>query len=141
MADKYGIQFAIVPIDNETVKATPVPDDATQIIFGMPSKPNCRAEVLSIGVSFVTLPADGSNVFTYDLVFHDASADADTVLLDDANMLSGITASEILTVWTGNQSLDPGDTIRSVFTVTTPDTAGVGGAWVVAYRIKEWGGE
>ena len=149
MADKYGIQFLIVPLDNEYLKAVPVPDDGSQIIFGCPSVPNCRVEVLSISWCAVTLPIDGADPVTQNLVFHDASADADTTLLTgaagalgDLLAAAGIAvANEFVTIWHGVRSLDPGDTIRADLTIVTPTTAGEGGAWLIAYRIKEWGGQ
>lgn len=149
MADKYGLQFAIVPLDNEVLKATPVPDDADQLIFGMPSLPNCRAEVYSVSLMGHVAVADGTDAATYNIVYHDASADTDTTLLTGATGSAGdlesdtdaFTADECITVWHGVQSLDPGDTIRVALTITTPETAGEGYAFVVVYRIKEWNGQ
>jgi hypothetical protein len=142
--DKYGIQFATVAIDNELLKATPVPDDGQQVLFAAPSRPGCRIEVLSVSLCYAIVPVDGSNVATYDLSYYDASANSATVLLDDADALStnaSLIAYENYTVWVGVQSLDPGDTITAKYTITTPDTAGLGGLWTVAYRVKEWNGE
>mgnify|MGYP001565540638 CR=1 FL=1 len=149
MADKYGIQFMVVPVDNEYLKAVPVPDDGSQVIFGCPSLPGCRVEVLSISWTAVTLPVDAADPVTVTLNFHDASADTDTALLTGAagalgDLLSaaGISvANEFVTVWHGVQSMDPGDTIRFDLTVVTPTTAGEGGAFLVAFRIKEWNGQ
>ena len=149
MADKYGLQFMVVPLDNEYGKATPVPDDGSQIIFGLPSLPNSRAEVYSVSWTAVTLPVDAADPVTTNVVFHDASADTDTTLLTGAagalgDLLSGAgisVANEFVTIWHGVQSLDPGDTIRIDLGIVTPTTAIEGGAFLVAYRIKEWGGQ
>ena len=149
MGDKYGINLALVPVDNEYLKQTPVPDDGSQVVFGCPSAPGIRIEVLSVSWSAVTLPTDGTNPITVNIVFHDASADSDTTLLTGAagaagDLLSaaGISvANEFVTIWNGLQTMDPGDTIRFDLTVTTPDVAGEGGAFLVAYRIKEWNGQ
>lgn len=145
MADKYGINFAIVPIDNEAIKATPVPDDAVLPVFAVPSRPNCRVEVLSVSLTYMgVIPVDGSHAFTGDLTFYDASANTATVLADDVDLKStnaSLVLKEAYTIWTGVQSMDPGDTLSMVTTITTPDTAGDGGVFTVAYRVKEWGGE
>lgn len=147
--DKYGIQFAITPIDNEALKATPVPAAAVLPVFSVPSAPNCRVEVLSIslGASGV-LVVDAADPVTLNLVYHDASADADTTLLTgtagnpgDLKAAGGLTVQETLTIWSGNKSLDPGDSIRAPLTITTPTTAGDGYYFVTAYRVKEWNGE
>ena len=149
MADKYGLQLMVVPLDNEGLKATPVPDDISQIIFGLPSAPNCRAEVYSISLTGVTAVADGTDAATLNLVFHDASADTDTTLLTGATGALGdleataaiFVVNEFVTIWHGVQSLDPGDTIRADVTITTPETAGEGYAFLIVYRVKEWGGQ
>ena len=143
--DKYGIMFAQVPIDNEALKATPVPGAAVLPVFAVPSAPNCRIEVLSVAISYHgVIPIDATHAITGDLNFHDASANSDTVLLDDYSIKStnsSIVAKEALAIWNGCQSLDPGDTLSFILTVTTPDTAADGGLFTVAYRVKEWGGE
>lgn len=143
--DKYGIQFAIVPIDNEAIKATPVPSAAVLPVFAAPSAPNCRIEVLSVSVGYMgVIPVDGTHAFTGDLNFHDASADTDTVLENDYNFKStnaSLVLKETTTFWHGCQSLDPGDTLSLITTITTPDTAGDGGFFLVAYRVKEWNGQ
>jgi hypothetical protein len=136
-----GIQFAVVALDNELFKATPVPDDGEQIIFSAPAAPNCRVEVLSVDIAWAIAPVDASNVITGDLVFHDASGNTDTVLADDVDFEGVDTAYEGRSIWVGNQSLDPGDTLRLEWTITTPDTAGLGGAVIVGYRVKQWNGQ
>ena len=148
MADQYGIQFAIVPIDNEALKATPVPAAAVLPVFGAPSVPNCRIEVVSIGIAGAILVVDAANTVLVDLEYHDASADTDTNLLTggagdlgDLKAAGGLTANEVLTLWHGVQSLDPGDTIRAPLTITTPTTAGDGYYFVVGYRVKVWNGQ
>jgi hypothetical protein len=136
--------LAQVPIDNELIKATPVPDDGKVIIFAVPSRPNSRVEVLSVSLVYNVIPIDASNVATGDLIFHDASADSDTVLLDDFDALStnaSLVANEAFTLWAGKQSMDAGDTLRIALTITTPDTAGLGGLITIAYRVQEWNGE
>ena len=142
--DKYGIMFAQVPIDNELLKATAVPDDGVVIIFAVPSRPNSRVEALSVSLSYNIIPIDGTNAVTGDIVFHDASADSDTVLADDLDLKStntSLVANECFTLWAGVQSMEPGDTLRVPLTETDVDTAALGGLFTVAYRIKEWGGE
>ena len=145
MSDKYGINFTTVPIDNEALKATPVPSSAVLPVFGVPSAPNCRVEVLSVSLTYAgVIPIDASNVMTGDLSFHDASADSDTVLADDYSIKStnaSIVLREALTIWSGCQSMDSGDTLSFILTVTTPDTAADGGYFTVAYRIKEYSGQ
>lgn len=146
--DKYGIQFVIVPIDNEALKATPVPAAPLLPVFGVPSAPNVRVEVLSIAIAGNVLVVDAADPVTLDLVYWDASEDADTTLLTgaagalgDLKAAGGLTAKEALTLWHGCQSLDPGDTIHAALTITTPTTAGDGYHFIVAYRVKEWGGQ
>lgn len=149
MADKYGIQFMIVSIDNEGLKAVPVPDDMSQIIFGAPSAPSSRVEIYSISISCDVAVADGTDAATFNLVYRDASADTETTLLTGATGAFGdleataaiLVAREWVTVWQGVQSLDPGDSIRCDITITTPETAGEGYAFLIAYRIKEWNGQ
>lgn len=142
--DKYGVMLAQVPIDNELLKASPVPDDGVIVFFAAPSVPNCRVEVLAVGLTYNIVPIDGTDALTGDITYHDASADSDTVLLNDFNAKStntNLVANECYTLWTGVQSLDPGDTLRLPLTITSPDTAGLGGLITVAYRVKEWNGE
>lgn len=143
--DKYGIMFAQVPIDNEALKATPVPSAAVIPLFALPSSPNSRVEVLSVSLSYHgVVPIDATHAITGDVSFHDASADTDTVLQDDYSVKSTNTAivlKESVTIWQGCQSFDPGDTLSFVLTVTTPDTAADGGLFTVAYRVKEWNGQ
>lgn len=144
--DKYGIQFAIMPIDNEALKASPVPSGGAVLpVFAVPSAPNVRVEVIGVGVGYMgVIPVDGTDALTGTLNFWDASAAAATALATSVNLKS-TNASLVLknawTFWTGNQSMDAGDTLSMPLTITTPDTAADGGFFVVAYRIKEWNGE
>lgn len=136
--------FAQIPIDNELLKATPVPDDGKVVFFAVPSRPNSRVEVLGVSISYNVVPIDGTDAITGDIIFHDSSADTDTVLSDDFNYKStnaSLVANEAFTVWAGKQSMDAGDTLRLALTITTPDTAGLGGLITVAYRVQEWNGE
>ena len=143
------IQFLHVPIDNEALKAVPVPAAAVLPVFGAPSVPNSRFEVLSIGVGATgVLVVDGTNTVLLDLVYHDASADSDTTLVTgaagaagDLKAAGGLVLNEVFTLWQGTQSMDPGDTIRAPLTITDPDTAGMGYYFVVAYRVKVWNGQ
>jgi hypothetical protein len=84
---------------------------------------------------------DASNVITFDLDFHDVSADTNTTIADDVDIEDVDVAYEARTVWTGVQSLDPGDTLTLKLTETDVDTAALGGLVTVAYRIKEWNGQ
>ena len=143
--DKYGIMFAQVPIDNEALKATPVPAAAVLPVFAVPSLPNSRVEVLSVSITYAgVIPVDGTHAMTGDLNFHDASADTDTVLENDYSIKStnaSLVLKEALTIWHGCQSMDPGDTLSFILTITTPDTAADGGFFTVAYRVTAWGGQ
>lgn len=141
MADVYGVGLATVAIDNEILKATPVPDDGQVIIFQCPASPACRIEVVGVDIAFAVAPVDATNVITGDLVFYDASGNAATVIADDLDFEGVDTAYEGRHLWTGVQSMDEGDTITLKLTVTTPDTAALGGLVTVAYRIKEWSGQ
>lgn len=141
MADVYGVGLALIPIDNEILKATPVPDDGQVVIFLCPPSPANRIEVTGVSITFAVAPVDASNVITGDLVFYDASANAATVIADDLDFEGVDTAYEGRALWTGVQSLDEGDTITLKLTVTTPDTAALGGLVAVSYRIKEWSGQ
>lgn len=146
--DKYGINFAIVPIDNEAVKGTPVPAAPILPVFAAPNIPNNRVEVLYVGMGCAgVLVIDGTPV-TVDLVFHDASADSNTTIVTGAVSAAGdleaaymTVIREVYTLFLGVQSLDPGDTLVAPLTITAPETAGDGYFFVVAYRIKEWGGQ
>jgi len=147
--DKYGIILTLVPVDNEYLKAVPVPDDGSLILIGCPSIPGIRMEVYSVSITGVTAVADGTDAATVTLQFHDASADSDTALLTGATGALGdleasagiFVVNEFVTIWQGTQSLDPGDTIRADVGIVTPETAGEGYAFLVAYRIKEWNGQ
>jgi len=148
MADKYGLQFAVVPIDGQATFTTPVPAAAQPLLFATPSRPNSRVEVLNIAVVASILMVDAADPITVDLVYYDASANAATTLLTgaagaagDLKAAGGLVANEAFTIWSGVQSLDPGDTIRAVFTITTPTTAGEGYTFIVTYRVKEWNGQ
>lgn len=148
MADKYGINFSVTPVDGQAVFTTPVPASPVPVIFAAPSSPNVRIEVVSISVIANILVVDAADPITVNLVYHDASADADTTLLTggagalgDLKAAGGLSANEALTLWTGAQSLDPGDSIRAPLTITTPTTAGEGYAFIVGYRVKEYNGQ
>ena len=149
MADKYGIQFAIVPIDNEAVKATPVPAAPIWPIFAAPNIPNNRVEVLYVGMACSgVLLVDAADTAFVSLSFHDASADTDTTLVTGAAGTAGdmkaaymTVIREVYTLFNGVQSLDPGDTLNGLVTITTPTTAGDGYYFIVAYRVKEWNGQ
>lgn len=141
MANQYGIQFAQVALDNEILKDTPVPDDGQQVVFTVPAVPNCRVEVLAVTVAFAIAPVDSSHALTADLVYYDASGNAATTIADDVDFEGVDTAYEGRSIWVGTQSMDPGDTLTLKFTVTTPDTAALGGLVTVAYRVKEWSGQ
>lgn len=144
-----GLQIAIVPIDNESLKASPVPAAALWPVFGAPSFPNCQfqVEAIALGCSGVAV-IDAADPCTFNLVFHDKSAAANTTLLTgaagaagDMKAAGGVVAKEVVTVWSGKQILDPGDSIYAPVTETTVTTAGDGYYFVVAYRVREWNGE
>lgn len=147
--DKYGINFAVVHIPDTYLLASPVPDDGEITLMAAPASPNCRIEVVNIDIICADqLAVDGSNdVLVGTIKFHDASGDADTTLFTGAAGGAGdlLTAvldlNEAYHLWHGAQSLDPGDSIRAVLTVTTPDTPGQGYSFIVGYRVKEWGGQ
>lgn len=146
MADKYGIQFQMVPIDNEALKASPVPSGGAVLpVFAVPSLPNVNIEVVSVGIVYMgVIPVDGTDALTGTLNFWDASADSATALASAVNLKSTNTSlvlKETFTFWTGRQRMDPGDTLSMPLTITTPDTAGDGGFFVVGYRVKEYSGE
>ncbi len=143
-----GISIAIVPIEDGYFAASPVTADADPVVFAAPASPNCRIEVLGIDIICTTqLTIDASAEILINLVYHDASGDADTTLLTGAAGELGdlktieLDLNESYHLWHGSQSLDPGDSIRAPIDVSTPDTAGVGYAFVVAYRVQEWGGQ
>lgn len=150
MADKYGIQFDIVPIDDVYLFTTPVPANAVVLLHQVPLVPNTRHEVVSIDiVCMKTLAVDATNdVLVSTIEIYDASAAADI----SAELFTGAAAGagDLLTVvldlkvpyslWTGTKSLDAGDSLRAVLATTTPDTAGVGYYFIVGYRIKDYNG-
>lgn len=146
MADKYGIQFQMVPIDNEALKASPIPAGGAVLpVFACPSIPNVAIEVVSVGLVYMgVIPVDATDAITGTLNFWDASADAATALATAVNLKSTNTSlvlKEAFTIWQGTQSMDPGDTLSVPLTITTPDTAGDGGFWTVVYRVKDWNGQ
>lgn len=149
MADKYGLQFAFVPIDNEALKAAPVPAAPVFPVFACPESPNCRVEVVYIGIACAgVLVVDAADVILLDLVFHDASADTNTTFMTGAAGAAGDLKAaqmgvirETTLLSRGLRTLDPGDTIVAPLTIVTPTTAGDGYYFVVAYRVKEWNGE
>lgn len=149
MADKYGIHFAIAPIADAYLAASPTPANAKVNIFAAPASPNSRIEVISIDVvCSQQLAVDGTNdVLVGTIKLHDASADSDTTLFTGAAAGAGdlLTAvldlNEAYHLWSGVARLEPGDSIFATLTTTTPDTPGQGYAFIVAYRVKEWNGE
>lgn len=149
MGDKYGISFALVPIDNEAIKATPVPAAAVLPVFAVPNIVNCRVEVLYVGIGAAgVLAIDAAETILMNLSFHDASADSDTTLVTGAAGAAGDMKAayvsvirEVYTLFSGVQSMENGDTLVAVSTFNTPTTAGDGYFFLVAYRIKEWGGQ
>ncbi len=98
MADKYGIQFAVVPIVNTYLLASPVPDDGELTLMAAPAAPNSRIEVVSIDIICADqLVVDGSNdALVGTIVFHDASADADTTLFTGAAGAAGDLLTAVL---------------------------------------------
>lgn len=141
MADKYGVQYSQVILDNEAFKAVPVPVGANFVIFGVPGRPNARVEVYSVALAYEVIPVDGTDPITADLIFHDASAASNTVLLDDYNIKStnsALVAREPTVIWEGVQSMDPGDSLVLDTTSTSPDTAGQSPLVIVTYRVKEY---
>lgn len=146
MADKYGVQFICVPIDNEALKASPVPSGGAVVpVFAVPSVPGQRIEVLSVSLTYMgVIPIDATDAITGTLNFWDASADAATALATAVNLKSTNTSlvlKEAFTIWQGCQSMDPGDTLSMPLTITTPDTAGDGGFLTVVFRVKEYSGQ
>lgn len=140
----------ITPIDNEALKASPIPSAGAKLpVFAVPSIPNFSVDVVSISlVCEGVLVVDATDPITASLVFHDKSAAADTTLLTgtagnpgDFKAAGGLTVKECKTLWTGSQRLDAGDSILAPLTITTPDTAGDGYAWVIAYKVKEYSGQ
>ena len=148
MADKYGIHFTTVPIQDVYLFTTPVPANAKVPLMAAPAAPNCRIEVVSIDVvCHGVIAVDGTNtVLVGTIVFHDSSADSDTTIFTGAAAGKGdlltvvLDLDEAYNLWTGVQSLDAGDSLHAVLTTTTPDTAGIGYAFIVGYRVKEYNG-
>lgn len=149
MADKYGIKYVIVNIDNEALKASPIPSGGALLpVFSVPNIPNCSVEVVSVSLTAGILATDGTNDLLLNLSFHDKSAASNTTLLTGANgaagdlkAAGGFTVFEGLTIWKGSQVLDAGDSIHGILTITTPDVAGDGYHFTVGYRVLEWNGQ
>lgn len=148
MANVHGLQYLIVPIDNETLKATPVPAAPVLPVFGVPSSPKQRVEVKSVGIGASGVLVIDTTACTINLVFRDSSANSETTLLTgaegalgDLEAAGGIVLNEVQTIWQGSQSMEEGDTIRAPLTITSPTTPGDGYYFVVCYRIKEYLGE
>lgn len=140
------VMFAYMPIDNEALKASPVPSGGAVLpVFGVPSIPNARIEVVSVGIGYMgVIPVDGTDPITGTLNWFDASAAAATALATAVNLKSTNTSlvlKNIFTFWTGNQSMDVQDTLSMALTITTPDTAADGGMFVVGYKVRDWNGE
>lgn len=144
-----GLVVVTTTLEDGYLAASPVTADADPLVIACPAGFNCSMEVKYVGIICTTqLVVDGSNeVKIATLSHHDVSADSDTTLLTGAAGAAGdlLTAvldlNEVYTLYEGTVRLDPGDSIRAPLDVTTPDTAGVGYAFVVAYRVKEWSGE
>lgn len=142
--DKYGIQIAIVPLDNEAFKTSPVPTSANFNLFGVPNVPNMSVEVVAVGIMWDQIPIDATDAITADLSFHDKSAGTNTAIVTAYSFKStntSLVAKEVFTFYNGNQRMDSGDTLSLRFTTTSPDTAGLGGSIMIAYRVKEYNGE
>ncbi|KKM96713.1 hypothetical protein LCGC14_1175330 [marine sediment metagenome] len=128
-----AVVLTTVPVADVLLFTTPVGTDLG--LFAVPDGANFQIELLSIGVISNVLLADGSNVGTVDIEWTDDS-NSDTV----ANLVAAfdlLTATNLIynQVWRGSQILDPGDRVNAEFTLTTPDTAGEGYAFILEYRV------
>ena len=151
MADKYGLHYDVIPLNDAYLATTPVPANAEILLHQVPLTPNGRHEIVSIDVVCMkTLAVDGTNNVRINTIeIYDASAAADVT----AELVTGVVGGvgDLLTVvmdlkvpqtlYRGSYSLEAGDSIRAVLDTTTPDTAGVGYFFIVGYRIKEYNGE
>jgi hypothetical protein len=76
---------------------------------------NERIVAERVTVSFAVLPTAA----LVDIIFRDDSANAETTLADDKDVVTSQTAAEGTEVWAGKQTLDPGDTLRALLTGVT----------------------
>lgn len=144
------IQHVIVPIDNEALKASPIPSAGAQLpVFGIPSRPTERVEVLSVAIGCQgVIVVDATDTCFVSLVYHSKSASSNTTLLTgaagtpgDLKAAGSIVLHEPVTIWSGAQSMSPGDSLYAPLTITTPDTAGDGYFFVVTYKVREYSGQ
>ena len=113
------------------------PTIAELTLLACPDGAGYQLELVGLGVVFHTVPVDGTDAVTADIEFVDDS-DSDSVTnLKAAFDFEGLTARVYNEIWRGSQILDPGDTINVEATITTPDTAGAGAAFIVEYKVKD----
>jgi hypothetical protein len=137
--EQEKVQIAIIPCE-PAFETSPTWVEVP--LLACPDNAGYQLELLAVGVIFVVLPVDGSNVVKADIEFVDDS-DSDTVTnLASAfdftvNGNSAMTARVYNSIWRGSQILDPGDTVNAEMDTTTPDTAGQGAAFVVEFRVLQ----
>jgi len=130
-----------VPVADVILHTIPVGADVGLLVI--PDGFNESVELLSIAIAANQLVVDGSNVATLDIEFHDDSANSDANLVAAFNLLAagGNTVLEGTTIWQGSQIMDPGDRLNAEFTLTTPDTAGLGYHFTLECRIVSRSGD
>ena len=135
MADEpqSNINIAVVTVPEVLVFTTPVGTDLA--LFAVPDNVNLQVELLSVGVKHNVLLVDASNVGTVDIEWVDDSESDAVANLAAAFDLLTTTNLVYNEIWRGSQVLDAGDSVNAEFTLTTPDTAGEGYAFIIEYRI------
>lgn len=102
----------VVPI---VVADADVATDQDIPILGSIPGANEVLRLRAVGVTAAVLPTAANAAVT----FRDASADTETTLQAATDIVTGATASEVASLWRGDQVLDPGDTARVTLTGVT----------------------
>jgi len=127
------VHLIVVPCD-AAMETTPTITELC--LLACPDNANFQLELLSVSFRANTLPVDGSNDVHVDIEFiDDSDSDSVTDLEENYDLEDDTTVLILNEVYRGSQVLDPGDVINAEFTVTTPDTASEGAAFIVEYRI------
>jgi len=129
-----AVQVVVIPAD-AALETTPT--IAELGLLACPDNAGMKLELLAVGVVAETIPVDAGDPATVDIEWcDDSNSDAVADLEASFNLLT-ITAKVYNEIWRGSQILDPGDAVNAEFTVTTPDTAAEGIAFVVEFRVLQ----
>ncbi len=128
-----NVHIIVVPCD-AAMETTPTISELC--LLACPDGAGYQMALLGVGFRTNTKPADASHDVHVDIEFiDDSDSDSVTDLKTDYDLEDDTTVLIYNEVWRGYQVMDPGDVINAEFTVTTPETASEGAAFIVEYKI------